>query len=224
MSSTNILHAPFSPSQPAWLRYTDEQLIEAYKNKYRSEIGTEIHEWASLQIILSSKPSGIKEVERGVKSHIYQKYVMPTSRLYDPEFGFELLDRLQFLPGEAYISTKMFITDSIGFRMESELKLTLSDNINGTADAARYYPKENLLRISDLKTGSRPAKIEQVFTYAALYCYEYRLDPLKTNFETRIYQNAEIYIEQPPGEGINDILKNILHKNEVLSKFEERRR
>lgn len=220
MSLMDTLHAPFPPSQPAWLNYSDEQLIEAMKNKYRAEIGTEIHEWASHQITLSSKASGIREVEKGIKTHIYEKYLVNTSKCYDPDFGELLLKHLHYIPGEAFVTTKDFINDSIGFRMESEKKLTLSDKFYGTADAVRYYTKENLLRVSDLKTGKRPAKIEQVFTYAALYCYEFHLEPLKTNFEARIYQNAEIYIEQPNGEDINDILQNILHKNEVLTKFE----
>lgn len=220
MSSTSTLHAPFPPSQPSWVRYTDAQVIEAFKNKYRSDIGTEIHEWASHQIILGSKPSGIREVERGVKTHIYEKYMVDTSKTYDPRVGSIFLDHLRYLPGEAYLSVKMFVCDSIGFRMESEQKLSVSKVIEGTADAVRFYPKDNLLRISDLKTGSRPAKIEQVFIYAALYCYENRLDPLKTNFEARIYQNGEIYIEQPTGEEIKSLLNTILHINEVVSKFE----
>lgn len=220
MSSTSTSHAPFPPSQPSWVRYTDAQVIEAFKNKYRSDIGTEIHEWASHQIILGSKPSGIREVERGVKTHIYEKYMVDTSKTYDPRVGSIFLDHLRYLPGEAYLSVKMFVCDSIGFRMESEQKLSVSKVIEGTADAVRFYPKDNLLRISDLKTGSRPAKIEQVFIYAALYCYENRLDPLKTNFEARIYQNGEIYIEQPTGEEIKSLLNTILHINEVVSKFE----
>lgn len=220
MSLMDTLHAPFPPSQPSWLNYTDEQLIEALKNKYRAEIGTEIHEWASHQIILSSKVSGIKEVEKGVKTHIYEKYMEKYSKCYDPEFGTLLLKHLHYIPGEAFLTTKQFINDSIGFRMESEKRLTVSNMIYGTADAVRYYIKENLLRVSDLKTGKRPAKIEQVFIYAALYCYEYNLKPLNTNFEARIYQNGEIFIEQPSGEDINDIFMNILHKDEVAKKFE----
>lgn len=220
MSSTSISHAPFPPSQPAWIRYTDAQAIEAFKNKYRSDIGTEIHEWASHQIILGSKPSGIREVQRGVKTHIYEKYMMETSRLYDPRVGSAFLNHLRYVPGDAFLSTKLFICDSIGFRMESEQKVSVSSIIEGTADAIRYYPKENLLRVSDLKTGSRPAKMEQVFIYAALYCYENRLDPLKTAFETRIYQNGEIYTEQPTGETISRMLSDILHLNEVVEKFE----
>lgn len=218
MSLTDTLqHAPFAPSQPSWLGYSDEQVIEAYKSRHRAEIGTEIHEWASIQVNLSSKASGIREVEKGVKTHIYTKYIMPYE---DTDYGWELIKHIRYIPKESFLSTKDFINDSIGFRMDSEKRLYLSDNFFGTSDAAMYYPNENLLRIMDLKTGSRPAKMTQVYIYAALYCYSNNLNPLTTNFETRIYQNAEIRIEQPTGENINDILKNILHKNELIKKFE----
>ena len=30
------LHAPFSPSQPSWLRYDDEKAIDSYNNKKAS--------------------------------------------------------------------------------------------------------------------------------------------------------------------------------------------
>lgn len=233
MSLTDTLqHAPFAPSQPSWLGYSDEQVIEAYKSRHRAEIGTEIHEWASIQINLSSKASGIREVEKGVKTHIYTKYVMPyLDQNFVPEYedkllklrtdyGWELIKHIRYIPKESFVSTKDFINDSIGFRMDSEKRLYLSDNFFGTSDATMYYPNENLLRIMDLKTGSRPAKMTQVYIYAALYCHANNLNPLQTNFETRIYQNAEIRMEQPAGENINDILKNILHKNELIKKFE----
>ena len=67
-------HALFSPSQPSWLNYDDEQLISAYCNAHRAELGTEIHEWSSIQVKLKNKISNIKEIEKGVKTHIYEKY------------------------------------------------------------------------------------------------------------------------------------------------------
>ena len=48
-------HAPFSPSQPAWLRYDDEKLIISYKNKQAAIIGTELHAWAEQTINLGIK-------------------------------------------------------------------------------------------------------------------------------------------------------------------------
>lgn len=49
------LHAPFSPSQSAWLRYDDDKAIEVYANKKASEIGTKLHEWAKNTIDLGIK-------------------------------------------------------------------------------------------------------------------------------------------------------------------------
>ena len=223
MNLMDTLHAPFSPSQPAWLGYSDEQLIEAYKTKFRAQNGTEIHEWSSHQIILGNKPSGMREVERGVKTHLYEKYMSPVSKVYCPEYGSLLLDHLRYMPAEAYISTKLFICDCIGFRMGSEEKVSLSSMINGTADAIQFYPKDKLLRVSDLKTGARPAKMDQLYIYAAIYCHENRINPLNITTETRIYQNGEIHMEQPESGVINDILQNILHKDAVLDRFERGR-
>ena len=48
-------HAPFSPSQPSWLRYDDEKLLEVYQNKKAAEIGTRLHQWAKDTIDLGLK-------------------------------------------------------------------------------------------------------------------------------------------------------------------------
>lgn len=49
------LHAPFSPSSSAWLRYDDEKLLEVYKNKKAAEMGTRLHKWAKDTIDLGIK-------------------------------------------------------------------------------------------------------------------------------------------------------------------------
>ena len=46
------LHAPFSPSQSAWLRYNDKKAIDTYENKKATEMGTKLHEWAKETIDL----------------------------------------------------------------------------------------------------------------------------------------------------------------------------
>ena len=48
----NGLHAPFSPSQPSWLNYTDEKALDVYSNKKAAEIGTRLHNWAKETIDL----------------------------------------------------------------------------------------------------------------------------------------------------------------------------
>lgn len=54
-SKLNGLHAPFSPSQPSWLNYTDERAMEVYSNKKASELGTRLHAWAKEAIDLGIK-------------------------------------------------------------------------------------------------------------------------------------------------------------------------
>ena len=49
------LHAPFSPSQPSWLRYNDEKTKEVYLSRKASEMGTRLHEWAKTTIDLGIK-------------------------------------------------------------------------------------------------------------------------------------------------------------------------
>ena len=48
----NGLHAPFSPSQPSWLNYTDEKALDVYANKKSAEMGTRLHNWAKETIDL----------------------------------------------------------------------------------------------------------------------------------------------------------------------------
>ena len=49
------LHAPFTASQSAWLRYDDEKAKEAYERKKSAEIGTRLHAWAKNTIDLGIK-------------------------------------------------------------------------------------------------------------------------------------------------------------------------
>lgn len=49
------LHAPFSPSQPSWLRYDDNKALEVYNNKKAAEMGTRLHAWAAETINLGIK-------------------------------------------------------------------------------------------------------------------------------------------------------------------------
>lgn len=49
------LHAPFSPSSSAWLRYDDEKAKQVYRNKKAAELGTKLHAWAKDTIDLGIK-------------------------------------------------------------------------------------------------------------------------------------------------------------------------
>ena len=49
------LHAPFSASQSAWLRYSDDKAIAVYRKKKAAEMGTRLHAWAKDTIDLGIK-------------------------------------------------------------------------------------------------------------------------------------------------------------------------
>jgi hypothetical protein len=49
------LHAPFSASQSAWLRYDDDKAKEVYERKKSAERGSRLHAWAKETIDLGIK-------------------------------------------------------------------------------------------------------------------------------------------------------------------------
>ena len=108
----------------------------------------------------------------------------------------------------------MFVNDAIGYRMTSEQPLYFSDNCFGTADAISF--KDRLLRIHDLKTGSTPASMNQLYIYEALFCLEYGFDPLKIDTELRIYQSDEVLIDSPDPNYILQIMDKIIEFDKKL--------
>lgn len=110
-----------------------------------------------------------------------------------------------------------YVNDAIGYRMSTEVILYYSDRFFGTADAISF--NNNLLRIHDLKTGSKPVHIEQLEIYAALFCLEYKQDPRKINYELRIYQNDEIFVYVPKPEEIIEIINKIVKLDDLLQKI-----
>ena len=90
----------------------------------------------------------------------------------------------------------------------------------GTADAICF--RNNTLRIHDLKTGTTPAKIEQLEIYAALFCLEYKIKPGEIDIELRLYQNNEVLVHKPTAEDILPIMDKIVHLNKILLNMEGR--
>lgn len=60
-SNLEGLHAPFSPSQPYWLRYDDDKAIDIYKSRKAAERGTILHAWAKSTIDLGIKQPRSKQ-------------------------------------------------------------------------------------------------------------------------------------------------------------------
>lgn len=111
-----------------------------------------------------------------------------------------------------------YVNDAIGFRMDTEVVLFYSERFFGTADAICF--RDGLLRIHDLKTGKTPVHMEQLETYAALFCLEYKVKPGEIDMELRIYQNDEIIVHNPTAEDILPIMDKIVHLNKLLIKLD----
>lgn len=110
-----------------------------------------------------------------------------------------------------------YVNDAIGFHMTPEQILFYSYNCFGTADAICYKP--GLLRVHDLKTGVVIAHEEQLYIYDALFCLEYKINPLETEFANRIYQNDDVKEFSPEPELIKNICDKIIHNDKIIDKI-----
>ncbi len=208
-------HALFSPSQSAWLRYDDEKIIDRVRNQFRAPIGSEIHEYAAMQILRNHKKNNIRAIEHEIDNYIYTKYTF----LNNLDYGQLLLDHLEFMPKEVYETVKYYVNDGIGYKMKVEKPLVYSKRIYGTADSIIF--RDGLLRIHDLKTGSHEADMEQLEVYAALFCLEYGIRPSEINFELRLYQIDGIVIHTPTVEDLLPIVDSIITKDKVAYSVEK---
>ena len=90
------LHAPFSPSQPSWLRYDDEKALDVYANKKAAEMGTRLHAWAAETIKLGLKqPKSSKTICAYVNDAIGYK-MEPEVVLFYSERFFGTADAISF--------------------------------------------------------------------------------------------------------------------------------
>ena len=113
-----------------------------------------------------------------------------------------------------------YVNDAIGFKMDTEVVLFYSERFFGTADAICF--RNNFLRVHDLKTGKIQADMEQLYIYVALFCLEYKVRPGDlAGIECRLYQNDEVWIENPTAEDIVPIMDHIVHLDKLLMKLEE---
>ena len=93
------LHAPFSPSQPAWLRYDDDKFMDVYANKKAVEMGTRLHAWAAETIRLGIKqPRSKKTIYTYVNDAIGFK-MEPEVVLYYSDRFFGTADAISFRNG-----------------------------------------------------------------------------------------------------------------------------
>ena len=136
------------------------------------------------------------------------------------EFASQCIKLGQKLPN-SHKTLNMFVNDAIGYRMESEQILYYSDNCFGTADAIAYKERTKKLRIHDLKTGSTPASMKQLYIYTGLFCLEYAMDPHQMDIELRIYQSDDVDICIPEVTDILLVMQKIRDFDQLLDRLKE---
>lgn len=215
-------HALFSPSQSAWIRYDDDKIADKVRNQYRAPLGTEIHEFAATQIELKHKISSSRTLANEIENYIFTKYKFSSQYQTVSNYAMKMIDNVGYLEKDVFETVKHYVNDAIGFRMVVEQPLVYSDKIFGTADSIIF--RENgdlpLLRIHDLKTGLIPAHMEQLMTYAALFCLEYDIRPSEIGMELRLYQLDGIVVHKPTVEDILPIMDRIITTEKIASKIE----
>lgn len=130
----------------------------------------------------------------------------------------DLIKHRQKLP-ETTQTMNMYVNDAIGFMLQPEQVLFVSENCYGTADAIGF--RNNKLRVSDLKTGITPTSFSQHKVYAAMFCIEYRMKPFEIEIEMRIYQNDEVRIEIADPDEITHIMDKIRTFDTVINTLKE---
>ena len=210
-------HALFSPSQPSWLRYDDEQIQTRVRNQYRAALGTELHEFVATQILLRHKATNIRGLMSGMENYVFTKYkcLEPDSKLAG--YGMVLMRQIGTLPKEVFETAKHYINDGIGYRMQVEQPLVYSEFIFGTADTISF--RDGVLRIHDYKSGDGPVHMDQLIIYAALFCLEYMIKPRDIKVELRIYQAGEVVVHEPSSEELEDIMDHIINTNRYVEKL-----
>ena len=191
-------HALFSPSGYSWMNYDEDDAIRKYCASYAPSVGTVLHAYTEDCIRYGTK------LGRYDKKHILLELMrggIPTA----------VIDRLPI--DDIFENLVPYVNDGIGFRMTPEVPLYYSDLCFGHADALCYDEREKFLRIHDLKTGTTPAKIDQLIAYDALFRLEYcpllRVRPEEISSELRIYQNGEIVYCTPSSDDIITVMEQI---------------
>lgn len=194
-------HAMLPPSQPAWLNYSEDKLYQKYISTYAQTSGTLLHELA--ETLIKNRIKLKKTDKTVVLVHLLENGI--------PRAAIEL-DRI-------YTNFMTYVNDAIGFRLIPEQPLVYSEYCFGTADAISFDGK--LLRIHDYKSGTTPAKMEQLMIYAALFCLEYKFKPGQIDMKLRIYQNDEIICHNPEADEIAPIMDTIIHHDKMLVELNE---
>lgn len=196
---------------------TPEELDALVYSRNAAEIGTCIHSLCANIIRKHKRPSS--------KAALYDlmSYWMSIwgTMVEDQKIGGKAATPIptNLIDPNRYLDTVwLYIKDALTFDMTPEVPLFLSPFAGGTTDAICFNERKRYLRIHDLKTGSTPAKIDQLEEYAAYFFLYYKKKPGDcSGIELRIYQNGEALIEHATAEDILPIMDRIETAQQYLA-------
>ncbi len=196
-------HAFLSPSQPHWLRYTDEKLVERFINAQAVQRGTELHEFAHKAIVLNRMlPRNKDTVNMFVNDAIGFK-MTSEQPLYHNGFCFGTADAIEYRRNILRIH---------------DLK---TGETEGKMDQLKIYAALFCLNYQALVRKARKEGLSDIDIAEKydLKVTELHFDPRQMNsIELRIYQYGEIRTEQADPEEIAAIMDIIVHDTDVLRK------
>ena len=194
-------HAFLSPSQPQWLRYTDEKLVERFMNAQAVKRGTELHQFAHEAIRLNRiQPRNKDTVNMFVNDAIGFKMASEQPLFYHG-FCYGTADAIQYKRNLLRIH---------------DLK---TGETEGKMDQLKVYAALFCLNYQHLVRKARKDGKSDI-DIAAKYDLkpnELHFDPRQmSGIELRIYQYGEVRSEEPDPEEILAIMDIITHEVEVL--------
>lgn len=145
------LHAPFSPSQPSWLRYDDDKALEVYSNRKAAEMGTRLHQWAKDTIDL-----GIKQPRSNKTLYAY----------VNDAIGFRMDTEVVLFYSERFFGTADAISFRNGMLRIHDLKTGKVGKIETHIEQLEVYAAlfclEYKIKPSDIKMELRVYKNDEV--------------------------------------------------------------
>ena len=153
-SNLEGLHAPFSASQSAWLRYDDNKAVEVYNNLRAKEIGTKLHEWAK------------QTVDLGIKQPISKKTIYA---YVNDAIGFRMSTEVVLFYSERFFGTADAICFRNGVLRIHDLKTGKIGKIEDHMEQLEVYTAlfclEYKVRPGDIQIELRVYKNDEVITW-----------------------------------------------------------
>lgn len=194
-------HAFLSPSQPQWLRYSDDKLVERYTNAQAVQRGTELHQLAHDLIRLNVMlPRTKTSLNMFVNDAIGFK-MASEQPVYYHRFCYGTADAIEYKRN--YLRIHDLKTGETEGKMD-QLKIYAALFCLNYQDYVRQARKDgrsdtDIARDLDLKVN------------------ELHFDPKQMHgIELRIYQYGDIRAEEQDPEEIQAIMDVIVHDVEVL--------